>query len=144
VFKGQRDSVPQYVMDRLNYLRSVVPARRAADVYAFVGSPAGCVASTPALGGVDDQDSAARYLWTRIPPRTGSQVVVVLRSFDPNAYRAAAGDDVWAAAADGVATLGSRIAVTDTASPAREYGPDLSVPGPACRLPGSRYGPGRC
>ena len=58
---------PQYVMDRVNYLRSVVPARRAADVYAFIGSPAGFIAGTPSLGGTDDQDAAAQYLSTRIP-----------------------------------------------------------------------------
>lgn len=125
----------QYVMDRVNYLRSVVPARRAADVYAFIGSPAGFIAGTPSLGGTDDQDAAAQYLSTRIPPPTGSQVVVVLRSFDPDAYRAVAGDGVWVPAADGVAVLESRLAGTRYPHSLRGLGPDLGVPGPALSPP---------
>jgi hypothetical protein len=125
---------PQYVMDRVNYLRSVVPARRAADVYAFIGSPAGFLTGRPALGGTDDQDAAARYLWTRIRRRSGAEMVVVLRSFDPDAYRAVAGNGVWVPAIDGVAVLESRLPVTRHPR-SGGLGPDLGAPGAALSPP---------
>jgi hypothetical protein len=125
---------PQYVMDRVNYLRSIVPARRAPDVYAFIGGPVDFVAGTPAVGGSDDQDATAHHLWTQIPPRGSSEVAVVLRSFDPDAYATAALDPEWFVAADGVAVLDTRLAVAYRAGVVPKvgptHGPDVSRPGP--------------
>jgi len=81
-----------FVIRALNYLRDAVPGERVPDVYGFVGSPSDLRAGHPSHTGQPEHDQLADDLWVTLKPVEGRRpLAVVLREFDPRAFREAAG-----------------------------------------------------
>ncbi len=115
-----------------NYLRAAVPPPRVADVYVYVGWPTDFVAGRPGRRGSAEYDALAADYWRALQPALRRHpLAVVVRAFNPAAFRAALAIPGSRRLAPGVVSLpvGSPPAARPAARVPADAGPAAVDPG---------------